>query len=274
MLTKRFGWRRAVEHLTFDALPGRVTGLLGPPGAGKSVVLRVVMGRMAPDSGVALVNGRLFEDLRAPASEIGGLLFPGAFHPSATVGSHLGAHARAAGLGSERPEAVLHSCGLATVADRRASALAPSLAHRLGIATALLGDPETLVIDEAPPGIDGATRTWARGLVRAFAREGRTVLVAGRDIEEMSRMTDHAVVLAGGLRLAELSMAALRAVAPGSIRVRSAAPSRLIAAVEAAGMTADAQADHSVVVTGCGLADVEGIAARAGIRLQELAPAG
>ena len=141
MLTKRRGAQLppyAVDHLTFDALPGRVTGLLGPPGAGKSTVLHAVMGLVEPDSGVALVNGRPFRALRAPAAEIGALLFPRAFHPAATVAGHLRARARADGLPAGRVDAVLQQSGLAPLADRPTHSLTAGLAHRLGLASALL----------------------------------------------------------------------------------------------------------------------------------------
>ncbi|HEU5002021.1 MAG TPA: ATP-binding cassette domain-containing protein [Actinomycetota bacterium] len=274
MLTKRHGVRCSVDHLTFDALPGRVTGLLGPPRAGKSTVLRIVMGLVEPDSGVALVNGRPFHALRESASEIGALLFPRAFHPAATVATHLGAQARAGGIPEGRVAAALDQAGLGALADRRAASLSPAQAHRLGIATALLGVPETLILDAPPAGVDAATRIWARGLLRSVARDGRTVVVAGRDIDEMCRVADQVVVMAEGSRMAELSMAALRALSPGSLRVRTREPSRLVTVLEAAGMTADIQPDRSVVVTGAGAADVEGRAADAGIRLENLALAG
>lgn len=275
-LTKRHAGqvRWAVDHLTFDALPGLVTGLLGPPGAGKSSVLQAVLGLVEPDSGVALVNGRPFRALREPWSEVGAHLFPRAFHPASTVAGHLGARARADGIPTSRVDAVLDQTGLAPVAARPTASLPAGLAHRLGIATALLGDPETLVLDEAPARLDAATRTWARGLVRSVARDGCTVLVAGRGIEEMSRVADQVIVLVAGRRMAELSMAALRAVSPGSIRVRSPEASRLAGVLESAGMTADACPDHTIIVTGAGAAEVEGRAAEAGIRLDDLALAG
>src|SRR5262245_47808299 len=177
-LTKRFGSRAAVDGLTFTVPPGRVTGFLGPNGAGKSTTLRMILGLDAPTSGAALVDGRQYSDLRRPLHKVGALLDANAVHGGRTAHDHLLAVAQSNRIRPERVRQVVDQVGLADVAGTRIRAFSLGMKQRLGIAVALLGDPEILIFDEPVNGLDPEGIRWVRELFRSLASEGRTVFVS------------------------------------------------------------------------------------------------
>ena len=208
-LTKRFGSRLAVDALSFDVRPGRVTGFLGPNGSGKSTTMRLILGLDHPDAGHAAIGGRRYRDLGWPLREVGALLEARAWHPGRTARSHLAALAASNGIGSRRADEVLGMAGLAEVASQRAGKFSLGMAQRLGIAAALLGDPPVLLLDELVNGLDPAGIHWIRDLLRTLAAQGRAVFVSSHLISEMALMAEHVVVIGQGRLLADAPVADL-----------------------------------------------------------------
>ena len=210
-LTKRYGPAVAVNRLSFTVRPGTVTGFLGPNGSGKSTTLRMIIGLDFPDSGQARIGGRAYRELRWPLREVGALLEARAFHPGRTARSHLAALAASNRIPAARVEEVLATVGLAEVAC--AGEFSLGMAQRLGIATALLGDPQVLLLDEPVNGLDPEGIRWLRTLLQAQAAQGRTVLVSSHLISEMALTAERLVVIGQGLLLTETTVAALSATA-------------------------------------------------------------
>jgi ABC-2 type transport system ATP-binding protein len=202
-LTKRYGAVVAVEDLTFALEPGSITGLLGPNGAGKTTTLRLVLGLAEPTHGTALVFGRRYRELENPSRRVGAVLESGDFDPGRSGRNHLRALALAAGIGFERVEEVLALVELDGAADRRVRSYSLGMRQRLGLAGALLGDPELLVLDEPANGLDPAGVHWLRGFVRQFAEAGRTVLVCSHALAEIAQTVDAVLILNGGRLVAE-----------------------------------------------------------------------
>jgi ABC-2 type transport system ATP-binding protein len=213
-LTKRFGSRLAVDALSFDVRPGRVTGFLGPNGSGKSTTMRLILGLDNPDAGHAAIGGRRYRDLRWPLREAGALLEARAWHPGRTARSHLAALAASNGIGRRRVDEMLGMVGLADVAGQRAGKFSLGMAQRLGIAAALLGDPPVLLLDEPVNGLDPAGIHWIRDLLRTLAAQGRAVFVSSHLISEMALMAEHVVVIGQGRLLADAPVADLAGRAP------------------------------------------------------------
>jgi ABC-2 type transport system ATP-binding protein len=213
-LTKRYGPRLAVDGLSFEVRPGRVTGFLGPNGSGKSTTMRLILGLDHPDAGDARIGGRAYRDLGWPLREAGALLEARAWHPGRTARSHLAALAASNGIGRRRVDAVLGLVGLGEVAGQRAGKFSLGMAQRLGIAAALLGDPPVLLLDEPVNGLDPAGIHWIRELLRSLAGEGRTVFVSSHLISEMALVAEHVVVIGRGRLLADAPLADLAARAP------------------------------------------------------------
>jgi ABC-2 type transport system ATP-binding protein len=213
-LTKRFGPRLAVDALSFEVRPGRVTGFLGPNGSGKSTTMRLILGLDRPDAGHAFIGGRRYRDLGWPLREAGALLEARAWHPGRTARSHLAALAAGNGIGRHRVDEVLGLAGLGDVAGQRAGKFSLGMAQRLGIAAALLGDPPVLLLDEPVNGLDPAGIHWIRDLLRSLAGQGRTVFVSSHLISEMALMAEHVVVIGRGRLLADAPVADLAASAP------------------------------------------------------------
>ena len=231
-LTKRYGSTLAVDRLSFDVSPGVVTGFLGPNGSGKSTTMRMIMGLDNPTSGSALVNGQAYAQLRWPLREVGALLDTKAFHPGRSAYDHLWCLARTNDIPRSRIEEVLDVVGLTDVARQRAGKYSLGMGQRLGIATALLGNPGVLLFDEPINGLDPEGIRWVRYLLRDLAAEGRTVLVSSHLISEMSLTADRLVVIGRGTLIAEMSVSeftsqsaleAVRVVTPddGELRHRS-----------------------------------------------------
>ncbi|MBO4206440.1 ABC transporter ATP-binding protein [Micromonospora echinofusca] len=210
-LTKSYGGRAAVDGLSVRVRPGVVTGFLGPNGSGKSTTMRMILGLDAPDHGEALVGGVRYADLNWPLRTVGALLDAGAFHPGRSGHAHLAALAASNDIPRSRVEQVLRVVGLSDAAKRRAGTYSLGMRQRLGVAVALLGDPEVLLLDEPVNGLDPEGIRWIRGLLRALAAEGRTVFVSSHLITEMALTADRLVVIGQGRLLAETTVAELAA---------------------------------------------------------------
>lgn len=272
-LTKRYGSNAAVDDLSFSVRPGVVTGFLGPNGAGKSTTMRMILGLDRPTVGRALVNGRPFADHRAPLREIGALLDAKGIHPGRPARAHLAALAATTGISKRRVAEVLDLVGLAEVADRRSGGFSLGMGQRLGIASALLGDPHTVMLDEPVNGLDPEGILWIRNLLKSLAAEGRTVFVSSHLMSEMALTADHFIIVGRGRLIADMSGTELAAMtAPVSVRVRSPHAAQL------RDLLADDATD--IVIRGGDLLDVVGVDAdeigarawAANLRLQELTP--
>ena len=220
-LTKRFGAHTAVDDISVAVQPGHVTGLLGPNGAGKSTSMRIVMGLVRPTAGRALVNGRPLAAHSDPMRQAGALLDSGRAHPGRSGRDHLRVLAATHRIGTHRVDDLIELTGLAPVAGRRVRGYSLGMRQRLGLAAALLGDPETLVLDEPINGLDPQGVAWLRGFLRELADEGRTVLVASHVMSEIARTVDHVIVIARGRVLADTTLDSLAAGA-ASTAVRQA----------------------------------------------------
>ena len=210
-LSKRYGATDAVQSLTFNVRSSMVTGFLGPNGSGKSTTMRLILGLDTPDAGHVRIGGRRYRDLRWPLRQVGALLEARAFHPGRSAHAHLTALAASNDIPRSRVEEVLGIVGLAEAAGRRAGGFSLGMAQRLGIAAALLGDPQVLLLDEPVNGLDPEGIRWVRDLLRSLAAEGRTVFVSSHLIGELSRTADHVVVIGRGRLLADSSVADLAA---------------------------------------------------------------
>jgi ABC-2 type transport system ATP-binding protein len=205
-LSRRFGPIPALDDLSFEVEPGVVTGFLGPNGAGKSTAMRTMVGLTTPDTGHALIHGRTYRELRDPLRVVGAVLDGNGFHPARTAGSHLGYLAAASRLPQQRVTEVLGLTGLDGVAGRRVGRFSLGMRQRLGIAAALLGDPQVLILDEPNNGLDPEGIIWLRGLLSALAAEGRTVLVSSHLITEVEISAGHLVVIGRGRLLADAAI--------------------------------------------------------------------
>ena len=203
-LNKSFGRVRAVRDLTFTVAPGRVTGLLGPNGAGKTTTLRMLLGLVRPDSGTALIGGTRYQDLPNPVGTVGAVLESTAFHPGLTARVHLAALCLAARIPAGRIDEVLAEVDLLAAADRRTRGYSLGMRQRLALASAMLGDPSVLILDEPANGLDPEGIHWLRGHVRELAAAGRTVLVSSHVLSELALMADEVIVLDEGHLLTEL----------------------------------------------------------------------
>ncbi|MGE5134722.1 MAG: ABC transporter ATP-binding protein [Gemmatimonadota bacterium] len=197
-LTKRFGRVTAVSDLSFTAPAGQVTGFLGPNGSGKTTTLRAVLGLVRPDAGHALIGGQPYRGLAQPRRTVGALLEATGFHPGRRARDHLRVLAGASGIPGGRVDEVLRQVDLAASADRRVREFSLGMRQRLGVAAALLGDPRVLLLDEPANGLDPAGIAWLRGLLRALAAQGRTVLVASHVLSEIAQTVDQVVIVSGG----------------------------------------------------------------------------
>ena len=204
-LTKRFGVVVAVDRLSFTLQAGSITGFLGPNGAGKTTTLRLVLGLARPTSGTALVFGQPYRDLRHPTRRVGALLESGDFDPGRTGRNHLRALALASGIDFGRVEELLELVELDKAADRSAGGYSLGMRQRLGLAVALLGDPEVLILDEPANGLDAAGVHWLRGFLRQFAAAGSTVLVASHLLAEVAQTVDHALIIDRGRLVATIA---------------------------------------------------------------------
>jgi ABC-2 type transport system ATP-binding protein len=268
-LTKAYGPRVAVDDLSLTVHPGRVTGFLGPNGSGKTTTLRCILGLTRPTWGTATVLGRPYRELPQPMRRVGALIDPGARHPGRTAYRHLLALAQSNGLPAGRVDEVIDLVGLQSVADDRVRGFSLGMGQRLGMAAALLGDPDVLVLDEPVNGLDPEGIRWVRELLRALADEGRTVLVSSHLMSEMEDTADHLVVLGRGRLLADVPMAELLG-AHSAVRVRTPQGPMLADALRRAGGQVELEIDGALRVEGLDLPEVGDLAFVADVRLHEL----
>ena len=245
-LTKRFGGVVAVDDLTVQLQPGRVVGLLGPNGAGKTTTLRMLLGLVTPTAGSATIDGQPYRALDEPMRHVGAVLEATSFHPGRRAREHLRVLAAIAGLPDERVDAVLAEVGLTAVARRRVGGFSLGMRQRLGLAAALLGDPEVLVLDEPTNGLDPEGVRWLRHFVRGYAAAGRTVVVSSHLLAEVAQTVDDVVVLVAGRLVAHAPLAELTGFGP-VVQVRTPQAAALRAALDVQGIHSE-QAGPDLVV--------------------------
>jgi ABC-2 type transport system ATP-binding protein len=284
-LTKRYGGKTAVDHLSFTVEPGQITGFLGPNGAGKSTTMRLILGLDRPQGGTATINGQRYRDLAQPLRTVGALLEAKSVHPHRSAGQHLLFLAQTQGLPASRVNEVLGMVGLDDVAGKRAGGFSLGMSQRLGIAAAMLGDPEVLLLDEPVNGLDPEGVLWIRNLMKQFAAAGKTVFVSSHLMNEMAVTADHLIVIGRGKLIADCSTQDFIARSSDrSVLVRTPDPARLAELITAAGgqVTIDGQAGpggvggsgppEALAVTGLVAPRIGELAASAGLVLHELTP--
>ena len=272
-LTKRYGSTTAVDGLTFTARPGTVTGFLGPNGAGKSTTMRVVVGLERPTSGATRVDGHRYADLAAPLHAVGVMLDARSVHPGRTAYKHLLAMAQTHGIGKARVHEVIAQTGLEPAARRRAGTFSLGMGQRLGIAGALLGDPQTLILDEPVNGLDPDGVLWVRRLVRELAAEGRTVLLSSHLMHELALCADRVVIIGRGRLLADATVQDIveRTERAGAVRVRTTEPEALARELLATGAQVTPAEGGALQVRGASVDEVGTAARRCGATVLELA---
>ncbi|MGW7301361.1 ATP-binding cassette domain-containing protein [Streptomyces sp. NPDC054829] len=272
-LVKSYGGRRVLDGLTFTAEPGRVTAFLGPNGAGKSTTLRMILGLGIPDAGHALVNGVRYAELRDPLRTVGALLDASACHPARSPRAHLTWLARTQRIPAARVDEVLGLVGLAPAARRPVRGFSLGMRQRLGIAVALLGDPGTVILDEPMNGLDPEGIQWLRGLLRALADEGRTVLVSSHLMREMAVVADQVLVIGRGRVLAGGGLTEFLETDLPPVRLVTPRLDELSRALRAEGARVTHDGDpHRATVTGLTSARIGDIAARNAWSVHELTP--
>ncbi|GAA3315034.1 ABC transporter ATP-binding protein [Nonomuraea dietziae] len=265
-LHKRYAGTPAVADLSFAVEPGRVTGFLGPNGAGKSTTMRMILGLDRPSGGTALVDGRPYHELRHPLRKVGALLDAKAVHGGRSARNHLLAIAQSNGIPASRVNEVLEAVGLREVARRRVGGFSLGMSQRLGIAAALLGDPEILIFDEPVNGLDPDGILWIRRLMRKLAAEGRTVFVSSHLMSEMAQTADHLIVIGRGRLIADTSVEEfIGRSSQGYVRVRSPRLAEVAELIKAG----EPDGDH-LRVTAMSTLEIGTITAGAGIPLEEL----
>jgi ABC-2 type transport system ATP-binding protein len=269
-LTKRFGDIVAVDGLNFEVDQGTVTGFLGPNGAGKTTTLRMLLGLVTPTAGTARIQGRLYRELAAPLRHVGAVLESSSFHPGRTARNHLRVVTIAAGLPRARADEVLAQVGLDKAADRRVGGFSLGMRQRLALATALLGDPEVLILDEPANGLDPEGIHWLRGLLRCLADQGRTVLVSSHVLAEVAQTVDRVVIIAHGRLVTQSTLAALNARTKQFVRVRTPQAEALRPLLTAQGIQASPAGPDQVVAVGTTTEAVGQAAAAAGIVIYEM----
>jgi ABC-2 type transport system ATP-binding protein len=272
-LTKRYGKRLAVDQLSFSVKPGQVTGFLGPNGAGKSTTMRMILGLDTPTAGTVTVDGRPFSKLDSPMREVGALLEAKAIHGGRSAYNHLWCLAQTNNLPKRRVDEVLELVGLSEVAGKRSKGFSLGMGQRLGIASALLGDPRILMFDEPVNGLDPEGILWIRNLMRNLAAEGRTVFVSSHLMSEMENTADHLLVIGRGRMIADCTVQEfIDQNSEQAIRVRTPELDRLAGLLGATGATTVPDGDAALLVTGVGADRIGDVAFDNRIRLHELAP--
>jgi len=272
-LTKQYGEKTAVDDLSFTVRPGIVTGFLGPNGAGKSTTMRMILGLDAPTAGTVTVNGRAYAQHKAPLREVGALLEARSVHTGRSARNHLLAMAATTGIGRRRVEEVIDLVGLTEVAGKRAGAFSLGMGQRLGIASALLGDPATLMLDEPVNGLDPDGIRWVRTLLKQLADEGRTVFLSSHLMGEMALTADHLIVVGRGRLLRDMSVAEFVADAGDSwVRVRTPQATELRQRLLGPGVTVSSSEPGHLQVRGLTSDQVGARAAAASLTVFELSP--
>lgn len=265
-LTKQFGPVAAVQNLSFTVEPGSVTGFLGPNGAGKTTTLRMLLGLVTPTAGTGLINGRPFAQLGNPARVVGAVLEAQGFHPKRTARNHLRVYAAAIGVPDSRADQVLQLVGLGAAGDRKAGGFSLGMKQRLALATALLGDPQILVLDEPANGLDPEGIAWLRTFLQSYARSGRTVLISSHLLAEVEQTVDQVVVISRGQTMYYGSLDQLRDQQQGRVLVQPSDTGALVAALREDGISAIEQLpDGRIAVTGVEARQVADTALKAGV---------
>jgi ABC-2 type transport system ATP-binding protein len=274
-LTKRYGAKTAVDNISATIRPGQVTGFLGPNGAGKSTTMRAIVGLDRPTHGTVTVNGQRYVSMRAPLHEVGALLDAKAIHTGRTAYNHLLAMAATHGIGKSRVHEVIAMTGLESVAKKRVGGFSLGMGQRLGIAAALLGDPNTLILDEPVNGLDPEGVVWVRQLARHYAAEGRTVFLSSHLMSEMAQTADHVIVLGRGRIIADAPIGDILAGATKkAVTVRSPQAGLLAERLAGPDVTITSTPDGALAITGISAAQIGEAAAQASVVLHELTPIG
>ncbi|WBB62997.1 ABC transporter ATP-binding protein [Streptomyces sp. WMMC500] len=273
-LTKRYGDKLAVDHLTFQVRPGMITGFLGPNGAGKSTTMRMMLDLDNPTAGSVRIDGKHYRDLQEPLKYIGALLDAKNMHGGRSAYNNLLCLAQSNRIPDSRVSEVLETVGLTAVARKKSKGFSLGMGQRLGIAYALLGDPEILMFDEPVNGLDPEGIHWIRNLMKSLAAQGRTVFVSSHLMSEMALTADHLIVIGQGRLLADTSMAGfIRENSRSYVRVRTPQPEQFKDAVSAAGMSVTLRGDGAFEVEGADMAEPVGeLAAQHRVTLHELSP--
>ena len=272
-LSKRYGPKTAVDNVSFTVQPGKVTGFLGPNGAGKSTTMRMIVGLDNPSAGQVLVNGKPYAQHKAPLREAGALLDAKAVHTKRSAYNHLRAMAATHGIPAQRINEVIELTGLAPVAKKRVGGFSLGMGQRLGIAVALLGDPQTVILDEPVNGLDPEGVLWVRHLARGLASEGRTVFLSSHLMSEMAQTADHLIVIGRGRIIAD---APIDEIIAGEDKVRTLvrtdSPRELLEAVEGAQVTGVEKEPGLLEITGAQPRTIAEAALERRILIYELTP--
>ncbi len=268
-LTKHFGRLVAVDNLTFTVQQGTVVGFLGRNGAGKTTTLRMLLGLVTPTEGSAAIDGRPYRDLPDPLHTVGAVLDSAGFHPGRTAQAHLRAQALAGAAPPSRIGEVLELVGLPHVANRRVGTFSLGMRQRLGLATALLCNPQVLVLDEPANGLDPEGVRWLRELLRGLAAEGRTVLVSSHILAEVAQTVDSVLIVDKGQLVAQSSLDALLRRTKPAVRIRTSRPEALARALASPGASATVIAADRVEVSGASAEAIGTVAADQGIPIFE-----
>lgn len=271
-LSKSYGSVDAVQDVTAEVAAGEVTAFLGPNGAGKTTTLRMLLGLVTPTAGTATFAAKPYAELADPVRQVGAVLESSGCHPGRTALDHLRIIATAARLSKDTPMRVLEATGLAEDAQRRVGAFSLGMRQRLGLATAMLGDPAVLVLDEPTNGLDPEGVRWLRGYLRGMADEGRTVLLSSHALGEVEQTADHALVISRGRLIRSTTIAALHAEGDSGSRVRTPDQQRLCDALDTAGH--GYALDGGALVVEAATETVGELAARSDVVLHELTPTG
>ncbi len=278
-LSKHYGDKVALDNVSFDIQPGIVTGFLGPNGAGKSTSMRLMVGLDRPTTGSVTIGGKRYADHQAPLAVVGALLDAKGVHPGRSARSHLMALAATHGIGAKRVDQVLDMTGLTGVAKKRVGGFSLGMGQRLGIAAALLGDPQVLILDEPVNGLDPDGVLWVRTLVRSLAAEGKTVLLSSHLMSEMAQTADHVIVLGRGRVIADTPIGDLLAGSAPRVRVTTPQVSDLIRDIRAtyqakdeSELVIDVESDFTFTARGIDAKAIGALCARSGFELHELTP--
>ncbi len=271
-LSKRYHDTLAVDDLDFEVRPGVVTGFLGPNGSGKSTTMRIILGLDRATKGRATIKGKQYADLRAPLHEVGALLDAKAVHPGRSARNHLRSLAASNRISFKRVDEVLEFAGISSVADKKVGNFSLGMSQRLGIAGALLGDPEILLFDEPVNGLDPEGIRWIRDFFRSLANEGRTVFVSSHLMSEMAVSADQIIVIGRGKFITQGSIDSLTANAKGTVAVRAANPANLRALLTAKGASVTEANDDALTVSDLTSDQIGQFAFDAGIAIFELTP--
>jgi ABC-2 type transport system ATP-binding protein len=269
-LTKRYGDVLAVDDLTFNIEAGTITGFLGPNGAGKSTTLRMLLGLVKPTSGHATVFGSSYDELKTPALRVGAVLEATDFHPGRSGRDHLLTLSRAVGLPNSRVDDVLSLVELQDAAKRRVKGYSLGMRQRLGLASALLGNPDLLVLDEPANGLDPEGVRWLRDFLRDFASGGRTVLISSHVLAEVAQTVDQVLIISHGRLITESTLDDLTARVGGAVRVQSPNLDRLAEALRREGIVVTRSNDHSLLAQGTTREHVGDVALAEGVAIYEL----